>query len=98
MAIRGRGKRGGDVAGDIRAAFIRAVKAREPENVHHHNKTTKPLSTIMDELLDENPIGLLNAMKGFVPKEVDAHIEATELSYEQWLESIEDDDQAEDER
>lgn len=80
-------RRGGDIAGEIRGAFIRAVKAREPENKHHNNKSIKSLSEIIDEQLDENPIALLNAMKGFVPKELHATLE--EKSYEEWLEELE---------
>jgi len=87
----GRGKRGGDIAGEVRGAFIRAVKGRA-DNAETHSK--KPLSTIMDNLLDENPIGLLNAMKGFVPKEIDATV--TETPYEEWLADIQGEDAEED--
>jgi hypothetical protein len=79
----GRGERGPDIASVIRGAFIRAVKARE-DNAPTHKKP--PLSTVMDGLIDENPIGLLNAIKGFVPKEID--VTATERPYEDWLEEI----------
>ena len=83
----GRGQRGPDIAAEIRGAFIRAVKARQQD----YNKATtpaakkkrKPLSTIMDDLLDSNPLGLLGAMKGFVPREMD--ITAHELTHEDWL-------------
>ena len=81
----GRGSRGPDIASEIRGAFIRAVKARQMD-WDSGKKKRKPLSTIMDELLEENPIGLLNAMKGFVPKEID--ITATEMSHEEWLERM----------
>jgi hypothetical protein len=82
----GRGKRGPDIAGEIRGAFIRAVKSRQLDTDEKRSTKRKPLSQIMDDLLDENPIGLLNAMKGFVPKEVD--LQATERPYESWLEEI----------
>lgn len=84
----GRGKRGGDIAGEIRGAFIRAIKAREPENKHHNNKSIKSLSEIIDEQLDENPLGLLNALKGFVPKE--AFLSTDSMTHEEWLQILEE--------
>jgi len=81
----GRGHRGPDIASEVRGAFIRAVKARQ-DNDENHSKP--PLSTIIDKLLDDNPIGLLNAMKGFIPKEIDATV--TEISHEEWLNDIPD--------
>ena len=83
----GRGERGPDIASTIRGAFIRAVKARE-DNKPDSKKP--PLSTVMDKLIDENPIGLLNAIKGFVPKEID--LTATERPYEDWLDKIAEDE------
>ena len=72
-----------DIANDVRGAFKRAIKMRAEGK-------GKALSEIMDDLLEENPIGLLNAMKGFIPKEIDATV--TEKPHEQWLQSLEEDD------
>lgn len=70
-----------DVAPMIRGAFKRAVLALEDGG--------RPLSTIMMEQLEENPLGTLQALKGFVPKELDIDVTATELSHEQWLAKLE---------
>jgi hypothetical protein len=66
----------------IRGAFKRAVKALEDGG--------KPLSTILMTQLEENPLGTLQALKGFVPKELDVDLTATELTHEQWLASLDD--------
>lgn len=83
---RGR-QRGPDIASDIRGAFVRAVKARQLDydeaTTAAARKKRRPLSTIMDDLLESNPLGLLQAMKGFVPRELD--VTAIELSHEDWL-------------
>jgi hypothetical protein len=73
-----------DVAPMIRGAFKRAVLALEDKG--------RPLSTIMMEQLEENPLGTLQALKGFVPKELDVDVTATELTHEQWLAKLEGSD------
>ena len=70
-----------DVAPMIRGAFKRAVLLLEEEG--------KPLSTIIKDQLEENPLGTLQALKGFVPKELDVDVTATELTHEQWLAKLE---------
>lgn len=73
-----------DIAPMIRGAFKRAVLALEEGG--------RPLSTIIGEQLEENPLGTLQALKGFVPKELDVDVTATELTHEQWLAKLEGDD------
>ena len=80
MAKAGRPKGAHDISPIIRGAFIRALKIREDK------KGKKSLSEIMSELLDDNPVGLLNVLKGYVPKEID--ITATDLTHEEWLDKM----------
>ncbi len=78
MAKAGRPKGAHDISPIIRGAFIRALKMREGKD--------KSLSEIMSDLLDDNPVGLLNVLKGYVPKEID--ITATDLTHEEWLDKM----------
>ena len=59
--------RGKQVAPMIRGAFIRAVKGLEDGG--------RPLSTIIKEQLEEDPLGTLRAVGYFVPKELMATTE-----------------------
>lgn len=61
MAGRGRPKGSHDIAPMIRGAFIRAVKGLEDDG--------KPLSTLIREQLENNPLATLKAMAAFNPKE-----------------------------
>ena len=56
-----RRKNSKDVAPIIRGAFIRAVKALEDKG--------RPLSTVILECLEDNPLETLKAIKGFIPRE-----------------------------
>ncbi len=69
-----------DVAPMIRGAFKRACILLENEG--------KPLSGIIKKELEDNPLATLQAMKGFVPKELD--IAAVEVPLEDWLDALED--------
>lgn len=85
-------RRGGhDIAGEIRGAFIRAVKIMDDDPVFKDlaldSKPGHSLSTMMQESLKEDFKGTLNALKGFVPKE--AFIAAEQTTYEEWLEELE---------
>ena len=61
MAGRGRPKGSHDIAPMIRGAFIRAVKGLEDDG--------KPLSSLIREQLENNPLATLKAMAAFNPKE-----------------------------
>ena len=61
MAGRGRPKGSHDIAPMIRGAFIRAVKGLEDDG--------KPLSSLIREELENNPLATLKAMAAFNPKE-----------------------------
>lgn len=76
---------GGDIAGEIRGAFIRAVKLKDDEL--KFGTPMQSLSEMMKESLEEDFRGTLNALKGFVPKE--AFISADQMSHEEWLEELE---------
>lgn len=85
-------KRGGDIAGEIRGAFIRAVKIMDEDPVYQNLAfgDEGALSTLMRKSLDEDFKGTLNALKGFVPKE--AFLSTDSISYEEWLEELEAED------
>jgi hypothetical protein len=51
-----------DVASHVRGAFIRACKSLEDAG--------KPLSTIIEEMLQDDPKAALDAVAKFVPKEM----------------------------
>lgn len=53
--------RGKQVASDIRGAFIRAAKSLEGKG--------KPLSTMWEESLQNDFLGTMRALQGFIPKE-----------------------------
>lgn len=85
-------RRGGsDIAGEIRGAFIRAVRIMDEDPVFKDlrfgDQPGRSLSAMMEESLKEDFRGTLNALKGFVPKEAFMSMEVT--SYEDWLEELE---------
>ena len=82
MAGRPSGSR--EIAGDIRGAFKRACLMLDKDK-----EKGIGLSTLILESLKEDVKGTLQAMKGFVPKELDVDVTATELSHEQWLAKLE---------
>lgn len=62
MAGKGRPKGSHDIAPMIRGAFIRAVKGEEADG--------KPLSSLIREQLENNPLATLKAMAAFKQKEL----------------------------
>jgi hypothetical protein len=76
----GRKARGSQISGDIRGAFIRACKMLPGEDTGKG----EGLSTLIKNSLEEDVRGTLQAMKGFVPKEMDIEIDAS-LDHEAWL-------------
>ena len=57
-----RNKGNHDIASQIRGAFLRACKQSEEDG--------RPLSTIMLEMLENDPKGCLDTVAKFVPKEM----------------------------
>ena len=82
----GRPKGGREISGDIRGAFKRACLMLDKDG-----KKGQGLSTLILESLQEDVRGTLQAIKGFVPKELDVDLTATELTHEQWIGSLEED-------
>ena len=69
-----------DVAPMIRGAFKRACLMLDGEK-----KEGAGLSELILESLKDDVKGTLQAMKGFVPKELDVQVDAKELTHEEWL-------------
>jgi len=78
MAGRPKGK--SDTAPMIRGAFKRACMMLD-----EGKEKGEGLSTLILNSLNEDVRGTLQAMKGFVPKELDVQLEAKELTHEEWL-------------
>ena len=75
-----------DVAPAIRGAFKRACLMLDDER---KGDKGQGLSELILESLKDDVKGTLQAIKGFVPKELDVDVTATELSHEQWLAKLE---------
>ena len=75
-----------DVAPQIRGAFKRACLMLDGEG-----EKGVGLSTLILESLRDDVRGTLQAIKGFVPRELDVDVTATELTHEQWLATLEGD-------
>ena len=75
-----RPKNSADVAPQIRGAFKRACLMLDGDGPKGEG-----LSTLILNSLNEDVRGTLQAIKGFVPRELDVDLTATELTHEQWL-------------
>jgi hypothetical protein len=75
---RPRGSR--EIAGDIRGAFKRACLL-----IDGKGEKGSGLSTLIKKSLEEDVRGTLQAIKGFVPKELEVDLTAKELTHEEWL-------------
>jgi hypothetical protein len=64
----------------IRGAFKRAVMELENGG--------RPLSSLIKDSLEDDVKGTLQAMKGFVPKELD--VTAVEVPLEDWLDALDE--------
>ena len=69
-----------DTAPMIRGAFKRACLMLDKDG-----EKGIGLSTLILESLQDDVRGTLQAMKGFVPKELDVQVDAKELTHEEWL-------------
>lgn len=77
-----------DVAPQVRGAFKRACAMLDGDGGKGAG-----LSELLLASLKEDVKGTLQAIKGFVPKELDIDVTATELTHEQWLSSLTGDDE-----
>jgi hypothetical protein len=75
-----RPKNSHDTAPMIRGAFKRACLMLDGEG-----EKGEGLSTLILESLRDDVRGTLQAIKGFVPKELDVQVDAKELTHEEWL-------------
>ena len=75
-----RPKGSADVAPQIRGAFKRACLMLDGEK-----EKGEGLSELILTSLKEDVRGTLQAIKGFVPKELDVQVDAKELTHEEWL-------------
>ena len=75
-----RPKGSSDTAPMIRGAFKRACLMLDGEG-----EKGVGLSTLILDSLKEDVRGTLQAIKGFVPKELDVQVDAKELTHEEWL-------------
>jgi len=80
-----RPKGSADTAPMIRGAFKRACLMLDGEG-----KKGEGLSDLILTSLKEDVRGTLQAIKGFVPKELDVDVTATELTHEQWLAALDE--------
>ena len=75
-----RPKNSSDTAPMIRGAFKRACLMLDSDG-----EKGEGLSTLILNSLKEDVRGTLQAIKGFVPKELDVQVDAKELTHEEWL-------------
>ncbi len=76
----GRPKGSSDTAPMIRGAFKRACLMLDDDGPKGEG-----LSTLILNSLKEDVRGTLQAIKGFVPRELDVQVDAKELTHEEWL-------------
>ena len=69
-----------DVAPQIRGAFKRACLMLDGEGEKGEGLSTLILNSLTDDVR-----GTLQAIKGFVPRELDVQVDAKELTHEEWL-------------